>query len=281
MTGKMQRITLLLAFMGIATVSAAESANAIRPAEGPIRLFNGKDLSGLSTWLKDTKTEDPRKVFRVTDGMLHVTGDGYGYVITDKEYRDYHAIVEFRWGTKTFDPRTMKAKDSGLLVHSVGEPGGYNGMWMPSIEVQIIEGGCGDFIMVMSAPTQGPFSLTVESSRDRDGEVVWQTGGKRETFKFQNRKRVNWSQRDPDWKDEIGFRGKNDVESPAGQWTRMDVFCEGGHIQTFVNGVKVNEAFEVTPEAGRIQLQAELAEVFFRRWELWPIGKGPKPAKAE
>ena len=30
-----------------------------------------------------------------------------------------------------------------------------------------------------------------------------------------------------------------------------------------------------------IQLQSELAEIFFRRWELWPLGKGPKPAPAE
>jgi hypothetical protein len=213
--------------------------------------------------------------------MLHITGDGLGYVITDKEYRDYHCIVEFKWGPKTYEPRTMRAKDSGLLIHSVGEPGGYNDTWMPSIEVQIIEGGCGDFIIVATDKITTPFSLTVEAGRDRDGEVVWQKGAKRETFGLKNRKRVNWSQRDPDWKDEIGFRGKNDVESPDGQWTRMDVYCEGGHVQTFVNGVMVNEAFEVTPEQGKIQLQAELAEVFFRRWELWPIGKGPKPAKAE
>ena len=245
-----------------------------------MKLFNGQDLSGLSTWLKDTKTEDPRKVFRVTDGMLHVTGEGLGYVVTDKEYRDYHCIVEFKWGEKTYEPRTKKAKDSGLLIHSYGEPAAYNGTWMQSIEVQIIEGGCGDFIMVTTDPNS-PISLNVEAGRDRDNEVVWQKGGKREIFNSKNRKRVNWSQRDPDWKDEIGFRGKQDVESPAGQWTRMDVICEGGHVQSFVNGVMVNEAFDVTPEQGKIQIQTELAEIYFRRFELWPLGKGPKPAKAE
>ena len=63
--------------------------------------------------------------------------------------------------------------------------------------------------------------------------------------------------------------------------TRLDVFCNGGHVETFVNGTKVNEAFDVTPQEGRIQLQTELAEVFYRRWELWPLDKGPKPAPAK
>jgi hypothetical protein len=40
--------------------------------------------------------------------------------------------------------------------------------------------------------------------------------------------------------------------------------------------VKVNEAFDASPREGRIQLQSELAEIFFRRWELWPLGKGPE-----
>ena len=34
-----------------------------------VRLFNGKDLKGLSTWLKDTKRHDPRKVFSVKEGV--------------------------------------------------------------------------------------------------------------------------------------------------------------------------------------------------------------------
>jgi len=39
--------------------------------------------------------------------------------------------------------REDKARDSGCLIHSNGKDGGYEGCWMPSIEVQIIEGGVG------------------------------------------------------------------------------------------------------------------------------------------
>lgn len=284
------RKILLFLLLSLAPILTARPARAdeagkeaIAPGDGVIKLFDGKSLDGLYTWLKDTKYEDPRNVFRVTDGMLHVTGDGLGAVTTKNEFRDYHLVLEFKWGPRTWGARKERARDSGLLIHSTGAEGGYNGTWIPSIEVQIIEGGVGDFILVSGNDEKGkpvPLSLTCETARDRDGEVVWKKGGKRETFDLKNRRRINWSGRDPDWKDAIGFRGDNDVESPFGRWTRLDVIADGGHIQVYVNGTLVNEAFDSVPRQGKIQLQAELAEVFFRRWELWPVGKGPKPAPA-
>ena len=277
---------ILIAPVGVAAENAApkDVATAVTPKDGPIRLLNGKDLDNCYTWLKDTQLEDPRRVFRVEDGILHITGDGLGSVITKDSYRDFHAIVEFKWGDKTWRTREDSARDSGFLIHSHGADGGYSGTWMPSVEVQIIEGGVGDFILVNGVDKNKQpldISLTSEVDRDRDGEVIWKAGGKRETFNRSNRKRINWFGRDPNWKDEKGFRGAHDKDSPHGEWTRLDVFCDGGHVEVFVNGTKVNEAFDVSPHEGRLQLQTELAEVFYRRWELWPLGNGPEPAPAK
>jgi hypothetical protein len=270
-------------FFAVLFASPLAAAEPVRPTQ-PIKLFDGKTLGDCYTYLQDTKYEDPRRVFRVTDGLLHITGEGLGSLITNQEYRDYHLVLEFKWGDKVYPPRTEKTKDSGLLIHSRGADGGYNGIWMPSIEVQIIEGGMGDYILVTGAGKDGqpvPISLTCETARDRDGEVIWQQGGKRETFDLKNRKRINWFGRDPDWADKLGFRGKNDLDHAQTEWTRFDVICDGGHVQNYVNGTLVNEAFDVTPDHGRIQLQAELAEIYFRRWELYPVGQGPKPGRAE
>ncbi len=55
----------------------------------------------------------------------------------------------------------------------------------------------------------------------------------------------------------------------------MEVIADGGHLLYKVNGVTVNEAFDVRPDHGRILLQTELAELFVRRYELWPLGKAP------
>src|SRR4051794_39687729 len=79
-----------------------------------VRLFNGKDLTGLYTWLKDSKRADPRRVFRVTDGLLHITGDSYGYLATDKPYRDYHLVVEYKWGKRTDGGKYVR--NSGILL---------------------------------------------------------------------------------------------------------------------------------------------------------------------
>lgn len=278
-------LTALLTLSAVQTrAGTKQKKQPISPKDQVIKLFNGKDLSGFYTWLKETKYEDPKQVFRVTDGMLHITGDGLGALVTKNEYRDYHQVIEFKWGQRTWGSRKKRTKDSGLLIHSVGHDGAYGGIWMTSIEAQIIEGGVGDFIMVGAKDADGkqvPLSLTCESDRDRDNEVIWKKGGKKEVFDMKNRRRINWYGRDPDWKDVLGFRGKNDVESPDGQWTRMEVICDGGHIQILVNGVLVNEAFDSYPTAGKMQLQAELAEIFVRRWELWPLGEFKEKVKRQ
>lgn len=262
---------------------AKATATAVAPLDGPIRLFDGKSLAGCYTWLKDTKYADPRNVFRVTGGLLHVTGDGLGGLVTKASYRDYHLVLEYKWGDQTWHDRVNAARDSGLLIHSNGVDGGYHGTWMPSIEIQIIEGGVGDFILVTGDDETGqpvPLSVTCNVGRDRDGEVVWQASGAAETFHSGNAQRINWFGRDPDWDDKKGFRGPHDVDSPVDQWTRLDVIADGQQITTFVNGIKVNEASHVSPQSGRIQLQSEFAEILFRRWELWPVGKGPRPEPA-
>ena len=67
---------------------------------------------------------------------------------------------------------------------------------MGSIELQIIEGGVGDFILVHGSDQDGnpvPLSLTSNVSLDRDGEVAWHESGGRETFNLEKSRRVNWS----------------------------------------------------------------------------------------
>lgn len=270
---RLAAVPLLLVFVSF--VSAQERKEKEVEQKVPkevIQLFNGKDLTGWYTWMADTKYGDPRQVFTVHDGMLHISGDGFGYAATKDEYRDYHLVAEFKWGPRTWRTRADKTKDSGILVHCVG-PDGNSGNWMASIEYQIIQGGVGDFIVVGGKYADGssvPVTLTAEVAKDRDGETVWKKGGERTTF---NRIRINWFGRDPDWKDVLGFRGKNDVESPDGEWTRAEVICDGGTITNIVNGTVVNQGFEAFPAAGKIIVQTEGAEIFFRKFELHPIKK--------
>ncbi len=127
--------------------SYAQEVPSVRTGE-PVLQFNGKDLTGFYTYLHDSKYDDPKKVFTVKDGVLAISGEEFGGLTTREEFRDYVLIVEWKWGERTFGSRKRNARDSGLLLHCVGPDGAAGGNWMESQECQIIEGGCGDFIMV-------------------------------------------------------------------------------------------------------------------------------------
>ncbi|MEA1951723.1 MAG: DUF1080 domain-containing protein, partial [Planctomycetota bacterium] len=183
-------------------------ASVISPKQGVTKLYNGKNFDGLTTWLSYAQHKDPRGVFSIKDGIIHITGDGFGYVRTNKKYRDYHLIIEFKWGKRTWAGKKKYARDSGVIVHCTGADGGYENTFMAGIEAQIIEGGTGDFIAVPGAEKNGkkiPNSITAETAKDRDGELVWKAGGTPATID-NTQQRINWSGRDPDWKDETGFR---------------------------------------------------------------------------
>ncbi|QDS94414.1 hypothetical protein FF011L_31930 [Roseimaritima multifibrata] len=248
---------------------------AISPTER-IELFNGENLEGFYTWIRGSRYSDPKKVFTVKDGQIHISGDGYGGLITNQKYRDYHLVLEFMLGEKTWGDRIDRARDSGLLVHAWGPDGGYNNTWMASIEAQIIEGGVGDILVLSGTdPITGQVlktTLTAEITKDRDGEKVWKKGGEPITL---NGGRINWFGRDVDWADKVGFRGKDDVESPVNEWTRLEVIADGDTLTYLVNGVVVNQAIHADPSAGKLILQTEQAEMFVRKFELWPLGKAP------
>ncbi|MHB8969582.1 MAG: 3-keto-disaccharide hydrolase [Pirellulaceae bacterium] len=265
-------VAVLTVVLSSLALASGEDAEPIRPTNAVIPLFNGKNLDGLYTWLQDTKYEDPRKVFTVEDGMLHISGDAGGYICTKQRYRDYHLVVEYRWGDRTWQTRKTAAKDTGVIVHCTDPDGSFGNVFMAGIEAQIIEGGTGDFLVLPGTRADGstiPASLTAEITKDRDGEMVWKKGGERTTLNIFGR--INWFGRDPDWTDSLGYRGKQDVESPGQEWTRLDVICDGGHIVYRVNDVLVNEGFDSVPSAGKILIQTELAEVYVRRFELRPL----------
>src|SRR5690606_10882805 len=110
---------------------------------------------------------DPKNVFTVHDGMIHSSGEGFGCITTNEEFENYSLVVDYKWGDKTHPPREFKAGDNGVLIHSRGKDGGYSGIWMHSIECQIIEGGTGDFLVVGDGSDD--FSLTSKVSGKKDG----------------------------------------------------------------------------------------------------------------
>jgi hypothetical protein len=197
-----------------------------------IVLFNGKDLAGWTTFIphKDKAIDphsDPKGVFRVEDGAIHVSGEEFGCLTTEKEFENYRLTVEFKWGEKRYPPRENAVRDSGILMHCNGP----EKVWPKSIECQIQEHDCGDIWLVDGT------AITVDGRRYDRGRVV----------------------------------KKKDAEKPTGEWNTVEVICDGATIVHIVNGVEVNRGTEASVTKGKILLQSEGAEVFYRKVELRPL----------
>jgi Domain of Unknown Function (DUF1080) len=54
-------------------------------------------------------------------------------------------------------------------------------------------------------------------------------------------------------------------EKPLGEWNKMKIICKGNTVKVWVNDILVNEGFNCTASEGQIALQAEGAEVAFRK----------------
>ena len=100
---------LLLATSIGATLSAQRPADRPRlPGEDWVSLFNGSDLSG---WVAVGNEK-----WTVAEGVIHgvTLTDGYGYLKTEKSYRDFHLSLRFM---------CQGSGNSGVFFHADFKPG--------------------------------------------------------------------------------------------------------------------------------------------------------------
>jgi hypothetical protein len=261
-------IARLLLLLAVSLPVVASSAEPFAP-KGRIALLEGEHAQKWESWLKESKRDDPQKVFVIKDGVLHVSGEGRGYVATPDEYRDYHLTLEYKWGEKRSDT-SKYVRNSGVLLHAVGEHGNAN-PWMTSIEVQLAQGCEGDFIVIPGKDKAGkPFPATITSNTrlDTDKRTRWDPNGQKTVY---SGKQFWWSKHDPTYEELLDTRGRFDVASKLGEWTKVECICRGDRITIKINGQAVNECYDVKPSAGRILLQNEGYEVFFRGVVIEPV----------
>lgn len=201
--------------------------------KGAYSLFNGTDLAG---WHVDVPEMDnnaqAKNPFIVRDHMLVSQGNPRGHLITDSIYENYKLKIEYRF--------PGKPGNCGVLVHASTPRALYN-MFPKSIEVQMEHKNAGDFWCIIE-------DVVVPNMEARRGpEENWGTTEGKE------RRIPNLTE---------------DSESPLGEWNTMVIECQADTIKVWVNGELVNEGFDVTANNGRIALQAEGAEVEFKKIEI-------------
>ena len=206
------------------------------PTPRHVALFNGTDLSG---WHADVPAADSDAElppsFEVRDGLLLSLGTPEGHLISDRSFRDYRLVVEYRW--------PGEPGNCGILVHA-STPRRLYGMFPQSIECQMHVGNAGDFWCIGE-------DIRVDNMEERRGPPE-----KWGVDEGQARRIVNLT---------------DDSENPAGEWNRMVIECRGRTIDVWVNGDLVNHGTDCTADRGQIAIQAEGAPCEFRAVTLTPL----------
>src|SRR5687767_13706751 len=98
-------ISLLLFFFVISAARAQRGSSVI--------LFKPEDRSQWHIFLEGSgKNKDSLGVFRFENGMIHVSGQKFGYIITEESYSNFHLTLEFKWGQKKYPPRENEKRDA-------------------------------------------------------------------------------------------------------------------------------------------------------------------------
>jgi hypothetical protein len=246
-------------------------------------LFNGKDLTGWDTYLGpkyDTTLKkfdtipiglntDPARVFEVVklgnENVIRISGENFGGISTVTEFQNYHLQLEFKWGDLKWAPRKKAKKDSGLMYDAVGPHGADGRNWMRSHEFQIEEGDCGDYWACAGAISD------VASKKINDSTYLYDKTGDLLSF----------STTSPNGRYCIKVP---DAEKPSGEWNTLDLYCFGGTSIHVVNGVvnmilqnsrQIVDGKEIPLTKGKIQIQSEGSEVYYRNIKISGIEKLP------
>ncbi len=284
------RVLAIILMTGLSSCNAAKesiSNTAIdtKHADYAVSLFNGKDLSGWYTYQREPEpssevkglkkedgkyiepiglNKDPLNVFTVVEedgeSAIRISGEVFGILVTEQEFENFHLSMEFKWGEKRYPPREDKKRDSGVLYHSVGKEGAAGRVWMRSVEIQVQEGDTGDLWCVDLT------AANVRAVQLEDGK--FQYNPQAEFKGIQQSGNSRYCQK------------SEDFEKENGEWNRLDVYAYGRESIHVVNGRKnmhltdigqyVNGEL-VALTKGKIQIQSEGAEVFYRDITIRPI----------
>jgi hypothetical protein len=110
--------------------------------DGRTELFNGKDLTGWELVLAPDSAVPATEVYTVKDGNIHIAGQPFGYMRTERKYGDYTFHAEWRW--------VGEGTNSGIF-HRVQDG---DKLWPNAIECQLCSGKAGDFVMLGGSKIQ-------------------------------------------------------------------------------------------------------------------------------
>ena len=243
----MKRLLLITTLCSF--IPALSAADAIAP-DKTIVLFNGKNLDGWKMFSKDND-HVAAGTWGVANGVITNGGMPYGYLYTEKTYRDYKLTLEWRWipdhvhRDKDGKPRP---RNSGVLLHIHGT----HKVWPDCVEAQLMEANAGDFWILGKATT-----AELIAHRERLVAAAKTDAERKRMALARNLRRKNTSA----------------PEKPLGEWNHYEIICHGDTVILTVNGLEQNRATKSSTSAGHIGLQSEGGKMEFRNIKLEPLPK--------
>jgi hypothetical protein len=264
---------MLLSIPCLALASALAMAAPPDSSEGGwTPLFNGKNLDGWYTFLQEHgRDSDPDGIITIEDGAIHLYKNVedkakvvMGYIGTEQEHGDYHLRLQYRWGDKKFEPRYALKKDAGLYYHITGP----DVVWPRSLQYQIEETNVGDLIALFGMQLDTAIDPKTRDAKSPDYPTFLPVdrGGEPKVLGL---KGIDYQHRLAEVPERDG-------------WNDVEIICKGAEVTHLLNGKVVNHGTAVRFDdpakpgdpkpltKGRIALEIEAAEIWFRNVEIRP-----------
>lgn len=200
--------------------------------------------------------------------VLRISGEIYGCVATKSEFENYHLKLQVKWGDIKWHPRKQLLKDSGVLYHSIGPHGAESWRsWMLSQEFQVMQGHMGDFW------SQANSAIDIRAYIPE--YIMNPVADKSQPFLALGR-----GEEVPGY----CMRSAN-FEKPHGEWNQLELICfenksihivNGEIVMILQNSRYVEDGKKVPMNKGKIQLQSEAAEVFYKNIKIKKLETLPK-----
>jgi len=196
--------------------------------------------------------------------VLRISGEIYGCLATKQPFSNYHLRAKVKWGEKKWPPRLTEPRDSGILYHSRGDFGiDYWKSWALSQEFQVIEHGLGEYWTQATSA----FDIRVDPKVPGAEAPKWNPRAPWMMFLAPNNHALAGSDQDK-----------------PGQWNALELLCIQGDCVHVVNGTVVmalkNARYRdgnrfIPMTGGKLQIQSEAAEVFYKDIEIRAIPAMP------
>jgi hypothetical protein len=196
--------------------------------------------------------------------VLRVSGEIYGCIATRRSYSNYQLKAQYKWGDKVWEPRLTEPRDSGILYHSRGEFGvDYWKSWAQAQEMNVMEKNTGEYWTIANV------GIDIRAYPKKPDEMAprWNPAAPWMPFVSPNNHALAGS----------------DEEKP-GAWNDIELICHEDRCLHIVNGkvvmalrnARTVDGASTTPmTSGKLQIQSEAAEVFFRDLAIRPIAAMP------